>query len=217
MECLADRYHVLGVDLPGFGRTQSPVGTPDVRALAEWLAAWLDETKTGAAVFVANSFGCQIIVELAKIDAPRVAGLVLNAPTMDPAHRTAFGQLIRVVADIPREPLALAWIVFLDYLRAGPLRLLATLRVALADRIEEKLPDLATPTLVVTGRRDPVVTVKWASEVARLTGMSRPGAAGGSLAVVQTAAHALPFDDPVTFAALIHEFVARIERDAVTA
>lgn len=217
MQCLADRYRVAGVDLPGFGRTQSPDRTLGVRALAETLAAWLDVNEVGPAVFIANSFGCQVIVELATIDRPRVSGLVLNAPTMDPAHRTALGQLIRVIADIPREPFHLAWIVFLDYLRAGPLRLLDTLRIALADHIEEKLPDLPMPTLVVTGRRDPVVTVRWASEVARLVGLSVPGAAGGTLSVVQAAAHALPFDDPETLASLIHEFVARVEREATPA
>jgi pimeloyl-ACP methyl ester carboxylesterase len=120
------------------------------------------------------------------------------------------GELARVAADVPREPLRLAPIVARDYLRAGPRRLLATLRCALADRIEEKLPALAMPVLVVCGARDPVVTVEWGSEVARLVGMSRPGAAGGRLEVVAHAAHALPYDDPETFAALVKRMAKNV-------
>ena len=91
-----------------------------------------------------------------------------------------------------------------------PLRLLATLNHALADHIEEKLPDITVPVLVVCGARDPVVTVAWSTEAARLVGISSPGAAGATLSVVPTAAHALPYDDPVTFATLISAFVATL-------
>jgi pimeloyl-ACP methyl ester carboxylesterase len=131
---------------------------------------------------------------------------------MDPAHRTIFGQVIRVLADIPFEPFGLGCVVLRDYLRAGPLRLFATLRYALADRIEEKLPDVVAPTVVVCGARDPVVTVAWAAEAARLVGISSRGAAGATLSVVPSGAHALPYDDPATFAALIESFVERVHR-----
>ena len=122
---------------------------------------------------------------------------------------TVFQQVGRVLLDIPREPWSLAPVVLLAYLRAGPLRLLATLRHALADRIEEKLPDIVAPVLVVTGARDPVVTVAWACEAARLVGISC-GGAGGTVHVAPLAAHALPFDDPVTFGALIEGFLSRV-------
>jgi len=97
-----------------------------------------------------------------------------------------------------------------DYLRAGPRRILTTLRYAIADRIEEKLPSLTMPVLVVCGAHDPVVTVRWGSEVARLVGMERPGAAGGAMQCVGDAAHALPYDDPWTFAAIIAQFAGDV-------
>ena len=212
MALLASEYHVAGLDLPGFGRSGTPPEALDTRGLAEALAKWLDVRGIGPAIFVGNSYGCQVIVELVMQDPRRVVGLVLNAPTMDPAHRTIAGQVFRVLADIPFEPFGLGWVVARDYLRVGPLRLLATLRYALADRIEEKLPDIAAPTVIVCGARDPVVTVAWAAEAARLVGLSSRGAAGATLSVVSTAAHALPYDDPATFAALIEAFVERVHR-----
>ena len=215
MHQLTATHAVAGLDLPGFGRSGAPPKALDTCGLADALAAWLDVRRIGPAVFVANSYGCQVIVDLTIRYPSRVLGLVLNAPTMDPAHRTIFGQLWRVIADIPFEPWRLALIVLRDYLRARPLRLLATLNHALADHIEEKLPDITVPVLVVCGARDPVVTVAWSTEAARLVGISSPNAAGATLCVVPTAAHALPYDDPMTFATLIIGFVSSIRPRAM--
>jgi pimeloyl-ACP methyl ester carboxylesterase len=215
MARLAGEFHVVGPDLPGFGRSGTPPRALDLRGLANALEGWLDVRGIGPAIFVGNSYGCQVIVECVVRAPHRALGLVLNAPTMDPAHRTALGQFLRVIADVPREPLRLAVIVARDYLRAGPLRLLATLGHALADRVEEKLPLIPLPTLVVCGARDPVVTMRWASEVARLVGSETAGAPGATLQCVGDAAHALPFDDPETFAAIIRDFAAHGVRTAV--
>ena len=211
---LAPEHLVAGLDLPGFGRSGTPPNALDTVALGKTLAAWLDVRGIGPAIFIGNSYGCQVIVELAFQDPSRVIGLVLNAPTMDPAHRSIFGQLWRVLLDIPFEPWRLGMIVALDYLRARPFRLLATLRHALADHIEEKLPDIVAPTIVVCGALDPVVTVAWAAEASRLVGISSRGAAGSTLSVVPTAAHALPYDDPMIFATLIDTFVKRAQRQS---
>ena len=207
---LAPDYAVAGLDLPGFGRSTTPPAALDVRGLCDALIAWLDVRRTAPALFVGNSYGCQVIVELAVREPSRVRGLVLNAPTMDPAHRTVFGQLIRIIADIPYEPWTLALIVARDYLRVGPARLLATLRHALADRIEDKVPRVVAPTLIVCGARDPVVTVPWASRVSRLTGTSAAGASGATLSVLPSGAHALPYDDPAAFASLVRSFHDRL-------
>jgi 2-hydroxy-6-oxonona-2,4-dienedioate hydrolase len=209
MQLLARTHPVAGLDFPGFGRSDNPTHTLALPELSHVLARWLAVRQLPPGILVGNSFGCQIIVDCVRRNVHCATGLVLNAPTMDPAHRTTFGQLIRVIADIPREPMSLAVIVARDYLRAGPVRLIRTLRFALADRIEEKLPRIGLPTVVVCGARDPVVTVEWADQVARLTGRDLPDAAGATLKVLDDAAHALPYDHPETFGALILELVAR--------
>lgn len=209
MARLASAHPVAGVDLPGFGQSGTPHRPFDLRELATALGSWMDVRGIGPAILVGNSYGCQVIVDLVTQQPRRAIGLVLNAPTMDPAHRTVMGQVSRVLADIPFESLPLAGHVFRDYVRAGPRRLLATLRHALADRIEEKLPSLVAPTLIVCGGRDPLVTEDWCAEATRLVGMSAAGAAGARLAVLPRASHAVPFDDPESFARLIDEFVGR--------
>ncbi len=52
--------------------------------------------------------------------------------------------------------LSLLAIELLDYLSAGTLRSWRTFRYALDDRIEEKLPHMRVPTLVVLGSRDAI-------------------------------------------------------------
>lgn len=211
MALVAAHHNVAGPDLPGFGRSGTPSRVLTLRELSTALQIWLDARGIGPAVFVGNSHGCQVIVELASQAPHRVAGLVLNAPTMDPAHRTMLGTILRAVFVIPREPVALAAIIARDYLRAGPFRLLGTLHDALRDPIERKLASLQMPVLVVAGRRDPLVTVAWAERVARLVGSSVPSAAGAEFTVIETVAHALPFDDPSAFAPLILAFTNRID------
>jgi pimeloyl-ACP methyl ester carboxylesterase len=218
MARLAETHAVAGLDLAGFGRSASPPRPFSVADHARTLARWLEARDIGPAILVGNSYGCQVIVECVTRWPERAVGIVLNAPTMDPAHRNAPVMLARVLADVPREPWRLAVIVARDYLRAGPRRILVTLAEALRDRIEEKLPTIAQPVLVVCGARDPVVTVRWASECARLVGIERPGAPGGVMQCVATAAHALPYDDPDTFTGIITNFARHgVRKDSTPA
>ncbi|MEP6620978.1 MAG: alpha/beta hydrolase [bacterium] len=210
MSRLGRAHHVAGLDLPGFGRSGNPPHVLDLEELSTALADWLDVRRIGPAIFVGNSYGCQVIVDLVFREPSRAIGLVLNAPTMDPVRRSLFGVGIRVLADVAFEPWALAAVVGRDYLRAGPRRIFTTLQYALDDQIEAKLAHLVAPTVVVAGARDPVVSVEWAREAARLVGISTRSAPGATLHVLPNGAHALPFDDAANFATLIDAFVERV-------
>ena len=56
----------------------------------------------------------------------------------------------------------------IDYAKAGLRRALLTARVLIRDRIEQRLPLIAAPTLVLHGSRDPVSPQQWAEVAARL-------------------------------------------------
>ena len=217
MVILGREHQVVGLDMPGFGRSAGIGYHCTVPQLADAVLHWLDARGIGPAVFVANSFGCQVVTEIVSREPQRALGIVLNAPTMDRAHRSVLAMIARVFVDARREPLALALIVTRDYLRAGPYRIIATLVSALADRIEDKLPRVTIPVSVVCGARDPLVSVAWGEEVARLVGRDCPDAPGATLHVVPHIAHALPFDDPETFAAIIADLLGRVMRALPTA
>ena len=87
-EHLAPDFHVHIPDLPGFGRSNKPAKVLAIPDLADALAAWMAEAGLGRAALVGNSLGCQILAEFALRHGERVACLVLQGPTADPAART---------------------------------------------------------------------------------------------------------------------------------
>lgn len=197
---LAPGRRVYAPDIPGFGRSETPRRPLDVHGQAEILAAWMPAAGLERAAFFGHSLGCQVVADLAVRHPRLVTRLALAAPTIDDGCRSVPRELLRLLRDVPREPFLLAPIVIADYLRAGLGRVLRTLRYALADRIEENLPALSLPVLVLRGARDPVVSERWTEKVCGLL-------PEGRLAVVPRAAHALQFSHPREVAALLGSFL----------
>jgi 2-hydroxy-6-oxonona-2,4-dienedioate hydrolase len=170
---------------------------------ADALVAWLDRLGVARATMLGNSMGCQIIAELALRYPARVAAAILVGPTMDRVGRNGLTQALRLLRDVGGESWSSIATQFADYLRFGPWRSLRTLRYALDDRIEQKLPYLQLPTLVVRGEHDPVAPQRWAEEVCRLLPQ-------GQLAVIPGAPHALNYDTPEALARLTERFLAQL-------
>ena len=210
MRALGDEMAVSALDLPGFGGSRPVRGHLPLSALADALIEWMRERRIVAPILVGQSHGCQVVVE-AVARVPDVASaLVLNAPTMVAEHRSIGAQLWRVALDTPREPPSLVPHVARDYLRAGPMRILATLNDALRDRIEDKLPDVRVPVTIANGARDPVSPPAWGERLSRLTG-SRVGGSGSHLVVIPGAAHAVPFSHPHALATEIVAMSKHVE------
>lgn len=191
---------VYAPDIPGFGRSEAPRRTLDVHGQAELLAAWMLVMGLDRSAFFGHSLGSQVVADLAWHHPGLVERLVLAAPTIDDRERSVIRELLRLLRDAPREPPSLIPVVAAAYLRAGPARILRTLRYALADPLEKKLPGLGMPAFVVRGGRDPVVSEPWTEKVCRLLPRGR-------LAVVPAAAHALQFSHPGELAALLTPFL----------
>lgn len=200
-ERLAPHRRVFAPDLPGFGRSEKPPRVLDVAGLSDALSAWMGEVGLERAALVGNSFGCQIIADLAVRHPGRVERAVLQGPTMDPLGRSVPRQVGRFLIDTSREPLSLLAIELLDYLSAGTRRSWRTFRYALEDRIEEKLPHMRVPTLVVLGSRDAIVPQRWAEEVARSLPMGR-------LVVIPGSAHAMNYSSPLELTRVVLPFLS---------
>jgi 2-hydroxy-6-oxonona-2,4-dienedioate hydrolase len=182
-ELLAPHFAVRAPDPPGFGRSGGPRRPLDVPELADALAAWIGAAGLGRPALVGNSFGCQLIVDLAARHPHRVGCAVLQGPTMDAAARSLPRQTWRWLRDLAKERPD-PWARLRDYRDAGPRRVLATYRLALRDPVEAKLPGVAAPTLVVRGPDDPIVSQAWAETVAGLL-------PAGELVVTDAGAHTL--------------------------
>ena len=197
---LAPSFRVYAPDLPGFGKSAKPRRALDVPGLADALLAWLDARGLERPSLVANSLGCQVAVDLAVRHRERVARLVLVGPTVDPGARDPLRQIGRLLLDSLREPPSLLAIIARDYAVFGPRRFIETARYALRDRIEDKLPSVAAPTIVACGSRDGLVSPGWCDAAARLL-------PAGRLVVVPGAAHALNYNAPAPLVRAITPFL----------
>jgi 2-hydroxy-6-oxonona-2,4-dienedioate hydrolase len=154
---LARSHAVFVPDLPREGIAET----------AETLGALLDSARLEAPAAVANSLGCQTVTELAVRRPGRLGPLVLVGPTIEPGRRGTPHQLLGLLRDARREPFSLISLATRDVVPdLGPL--LRTMRSALADRIEDRLPLIEQPTVIVYGEADGFVSRAWAEQAAEL-------------------------------------------------
>jgi len=199
-EQLAPFCRVYAPDLPGYGKSYKPDKILNLSELADALAEWMDALVLPKVHLVGNSFGCQIIAEFAVRHSQRIDRLVLQGPTVDPAARSLGSQFFRLLINSPREQHSMGLIMLKDYRAAGLRRIRGTIKLALEDRIEDKLPLIKAPTLVVRGEKDPVVPQPWAEKVTALL-------PHGELHIIPNAGHTINYSVPEKFAGVILPFL----------
>jgi 2-hydroxy-6-oxonona-2,4-dienedioate hydrolase len=199
-ERLAGSVRVLAPDLPGYGRSRESAGAVSVPSLASDLLEWAAGAQVRRALWLGVSFGCQVLTEVALRRPDLVERMVLVAPTVDPTARTVPRILRRWQQESSTQSTALKRLLLADYARAGARRAAGTVRAALRDRPEQRLPHLTAPTLVVRGTADPITTAAWAQEVTRLLPRGR-------LVTVPEAPHAMTFDAPDALADAVRPFL----------
>jgi pimeloyl-ACP methyl ester carboxylesterase len=160
----------------------------------------MDALAIEKAHLLGNSFGCQVLAEFALRYPQRVERLVFVAPTVDPAYRTYWQQGWRFAWNALGVPPSLVWVVLVDYARAGLPRALATIKMVMNDRIEERLPSILAPTLVVRGEHDKLVPQRWVEEVVKLL-------PNGRLAVIRDTGHVPNYATPAEVARVIRPFL----------
>lgn len=196
---LAPWYPVYIPDLPGFGKSPKAPHILNVTELADALAAWMQAVGLSSATLLGNSLGCQIIVQFALKYPQYIERAILVSPTMDPKARTIHQEAGRLLMDMPCEPLHFLPVLVREYISAGFTCTLRTLQYALDDPIEEHLPHVHIPTLVVRGSRDPIVPQEWAEKVNHLLPDSQ-------LVVIEGAGHAVNFNAPEHLVSLTRSF-----------
>jgi 2-hydroxy-6-oxonona-2,4-dienedioate hydrolase len=165
IHALGEEHPVFALDLPGFGLSDFPTHPLDVTGLAEALRRWMLENQVAPAVVVGFSSGCQVAVDLAARYPELVEKLVLYGPTMDPEGRNPIRLASRWLRGAIHSSPGLAPRLVHDWIDAGPWRAARSLKLALEDRIESKLPEIDAPTLVVRARHDHLVPQSWAERV----------------------------------------------------
>lgn len=194
-------YDCRAVDLPGFGHSDDPPEVLDVGGLADALASWMRVNGLHEAAVVGNSAGCQYVVDCVSRHRDLTGAVVLIGPTTDPTARTATGQIARWLRTAASADIGQLPVVVRDVRDAGVHRVATTFRAVLDDRIEDKLPGVTAPALVVRGSKDPLVPRRWAQQVTALLPRGR-------LVEVDGGAHIVHATKPMQVARHVHDFLS---------
>jgi pimeloyl-ACP methyl ester carboxylesterase len=171
---LAARRHAIAIDTPGYGCSDRPARQPTVNDYAAAVVAVLDALGVQRAHCVGHHTGAIIAVELAAGWPQRVAGVGLSGPVYaDGAGRAALAPHFRQWHPVPDgSHLQEKWLRFTTWTDAEPAllqRLVVDLFRAgetsefghfaiLEYRMEDRLPMVSCPGLILYGRRDPFTT-----------------------------------------------------------
>jgi pimeloyl-ACP methyl ester carboxylesterase len=204
MRELRDEYRTVAIDLPGFGN--SPV--PGRRFTVADYAAVVNEVirRQGwvRPVLVGHSMGCQVVSECERQQPGISRGLILMGPTITAGRRSVRQQAARLLLDAWREPLRTTVVVTADYIRTSTRHYIRTIKPMLNDRIEERLPLVEPPVLVIRGSRDPLATSSWSQELAART-------ADGRMVQIDDGAHNIQHSHPVAVADLCRSFIEDLQ------
>lgn len=205
-ERLARRLTALGtvhlLDLPGFGGTPRPARDLSVGHHARAVARWLERTGVRSAVLVGHSMGAQVAAEVAVQAPARTSHVVLVGPTVDAEARTAVRHALRLVRSGVHERPRTLGLLARGYVRCGPSWYASTLQAMLGHRLEERLPTVTVPVLVVRGEHDRVAPARWAHLLAGV-------APRGHAVTVAGGGHAAMDGADVAVARLVGDLVGR--------
>lgn len=201
-ELLADDFHTLVPDLPGFGRSGRSPAPLGVEGLAHAAASFLDDRQVATTTLVGNSMGCAVICEFAHHYPERLDRAVLVAPAGG-LHNQPLGKALGQLAiDSVREPPSLIKVAVPDYLRFGVPSTVRLFRALTRFPSLERLLEIHVPTLVVLGRADPLLPGP-----ARVKEVAGRTASSVLLVVIDGAAHAINFSHPGELANVIRQFM----------
>ncbi|MBJ7458916.1 MAG: alpha/beta fold hydrolase [Thermoleophilaceae bacterium] len=183
---LSEHFHVVALDLPGFGESEMPAEAISIPGYADCIAGLLDHLEVASAFVIGNSMGGMTSIQLALDHPSRVDRLVLVSPAGWSTNSVPpiVGQFAGIAGAVfGRVNANRDLIVRRPKLRAPALRGIVAhpdrlsseivyellggssspgfapaLRAILAHDFRDRLGEIKQPVLFVWGRRDGVIT-----------------------------------------------------------
>jgi 2-hydroxy-6-oxonona-2,4-dienedioate hydrolase len=197
---LQERFRVLVPDMPGSSRSQPTTEPFDTSDYADFLHAFIGELGLSRPVLIGNSYGCQIIAATLERYPQDGRAAVFMGPTVNRHARSLPRQAWAWIKNAVHERRSAARVMGRDYAETGLRRIWYMVRAAVRDRIEERLPHVQVPVLLVRGELDPFVPPDWLTELDRRLEHSQ-------VAVIPHAPHALNYSAPEAVSREITEFI----------
>lgn len=200
-------HTVAAVDLVGFGRNRFFLRRsslpPTFEEMAALLSRWIESSFSEPVHLVGNSMGGQIAIHLAAARPDLVRSLVLVNSTGIPFELRPGVHIENLM--IPRGMLSFARILARDAFRSGPTALLVAFRRLLRDDARPLMRRLQMPVLLLWGERDPLVPLRYASQILDMIPSAR-------LSVVPSAGHIPMWENPEAFNGELLQFLGEVDR-----
>jgi pimeloyl-ACP methyl ester carboxylesterase len=214
-DALAARFHVLAPDHPGFGESERPDWIDGVDDLVLHYVDLLDALELEHVSVLGTSLGGWIAAALAVARPDRIDRLVLAAPAgirVEGVPRydyfaNPFEDALQHLFHDPRRAAQLlpaaygAEVVVHAYRELTTLARLSWNPYLYDRKLQQRLPRIGAPTLIVWGENDTVLPPPHATAFAALV----PGAA---LRMLPQCGHLVPYEQTEAFTALAIEFLA---------
>ena len=202
LTALGDWTRAHLVELPGFSGSGEPPHPLDVGEFGDAVVAWLAASGLDRVVLMGHSSGTQVAARAAARRPPAVRAVVLASPTVAPRFRSWAKVLLAWHRDNRREPADLDEQHEPERRRAGLRRVAHTLRVHLADHLEDVVPEVRVPLLVLHGERDLLCTERWARTLCEFAPDGRFRSVPGP--------HSFPWVHPRAWSAPVHDLAREV-------
>jgi len=165
LESLACYGKVYALDLPGFGNSSKPKEIINTEAMANILYQWCKVKGIKKAHIIGHSLGGEVCLWFASNYPKMVKSMVLAASTGIKTRISLKTRLVNMIKDAPLEPVFLFPRLMSAYSKAGLVRIVTTLLSSNPARLLNKVRKIKVPTLVISGSKDPVVTLEESVEL----------------------------------------------------
>ncbi|MGE0259994.1 MAG: alpha/beta fold hydrolase [Alphaproteobacteria bacterium] len=207
-DLLAERYRVVAVEMPGFGRSEENTRTRTMPELAATIVKAADALGLDRFDLMGTSFGGKAALWLAVQFPERVRALVLEAPAAirPPGATPASGTPEQMAARLYAHPERMPPLPPTDQdVQAKQQRLVARLRGPDRDaELEAAMRRLDAPALVMFGTLDRMIPPEMGRHYKELL-------PNGHLVLVYDAGHAIGAERPQAFAEVVTDFLDRHE------
>lgn len=211
---LSEKYQVIALDLPGFGKTDEPPRPYNVDDYVDFVLHFLETFHFSSISIIGHSFGGRIIIKLANRELPfQIDKIVLidsagikHSPNPKQSKKQKRYKRLKKLYSTPimkllfpnaLEALRLKY-GSADYIAASPMMRQCLVK-AVNEDLSGLLPYIKEPTLLIWGEND----VDTPLSDAKLMEQMIPDA---GLAVIKNAAHFSFIDQPYTFHRIIASF-----------
>jgi pimeloyl-ACP methyl ester carboxylesterase len=210
IQCLAPAFHVVALDLPGFGESDAPEGAWGTPDYAAYVRDVLREIGVERAHFVGHSFGAKTSLYLAATHDELVDRLVAvgapglrTPPSLEARVKRSISKGAKLAGTLGGPGRALRDAIYdriasKDYQEAGAMR--PVLVKVVNEDLSPLLPRIKIPTLLVWGSRDDAVPIAHARRMEKLI----PDA---GLVLFESAGHFAYLDDPQRFCRIVRHFL----------